>query len=64
MNSEMDLSKLLHDEICEVRIKGSAEFREARWRPASRLFFFIDGDQRDYCTIDQVAEWRPAGVPF
>lgn len=62
MEESNALSKLQHDEICEVRTEHGT--REARWRPASQLFFFTDGEKPTYCQLDEVLEWWPAGVPF
>ncbi len=64
MTEPSALSLLQHDEICEVLTKSATDFREARWRPHSKLFFFIDGDRPTYCTLDEVQEWKPAGVEF
>ena len=58
------LSLLQHDEICEVRTKDGV--REALWRPASKLFFFMEDElpTPEYCTLDEVLEWWPASVRF
>lgn len=56
------LSNLQHDELCEVRTEHGT--REARWRPASQLFFFTDGKQPTHCTLAEVLEWWPASVKF
>ncbi|HJV74724.1 MAG TPA: hypothetical protein VJ654_10920 [Noviherbaspirillum sp.] len=62
MNEKSALDKLMHDELCEVRTAQGV--REARWRPASRLFFFTDHERPTYCALDDVLEWWPASVPF
>lgn len=62
MNEKSALDMLAHDELCEVRTEHGV--REARWRPASRLFFFTDGERPPYCTLEEVLEWWPASVPF
>lgn len=64
MTTDNALSMLLHDQVCEVRTKDGV--REAVWRPASKLFFFM-GDElptAEYCALDEVLEWWPAGVKF
>lgn len=56
------LSRLRHDELCEVMNNGKT--REARWHRTTRLFFFTDGNRPAFCTTSEVQEWRPASVKF
>jgi hypothetical protein len=56
------LSKLRHDELCEVVINGKT--REASWHRTTRLFFFTDGNQPLFCSANEIQEWWPASVKF